>query len=178
MAAHRLLLSQAFPDGPSPRAQLPGIAQCYLLSGQDRLPMAQCAGELCAVAHRLPLLPPVEAHGAFGRDPRAFGGAVVFGGGAKAARQRGDTRQSERQKHGVQRRAGLRCGQESQRTQAPHPGRYDGTHPAGVGVARQPPGPRRSQATADGVLGPVGPAATPERWWTGRANSGVALWRS
>ena len=174
MATHPLLLSQAVPDRETPRAQLPGTAQRDLLSQQDRLPVAQPAGALCAVGHGLSLLPSVETHGTVGGDSWAFARASAFGGGAPAARQRRHPRQSERQKHGEQRRAGLRCGQENQRAQAPPSRGHDGTHLAGPGVAREHPGPGRRQATAEGVLWPVGPAAaqTPLGRWRLHGSAG------
>lgn len=58
----------------------------------------------------------------------------------------------------VQRRAGLRCGQASQRAQTACSGGYPGTHPASRRVAGEPPRPRRGAATTGRVLWPNCPA--------------------
>ena len=63
-------------------------------------------------------------------------------------------------------RAWLRRGQEGQRAQAAYPGGYVGTPPAGQGVARQPPGSGRCQATARGQLCPE--PASPDQTYLGR----------
>src|ERR1035441_6915580 len=137
MATHRLLFSQAVSDRATPRAQPTGTAQRDLLPDQDCLPVAQPADSLCAVGHRLSLLPHLEAQWFVGRHSHPLVGTGTPSGRAPTPSQRGHHRQSERQEHRDERRAGLRRRQESQRTQAAYPGRYHRFAPPGDGSARQ-----------------------------------------
>src|SRR5208282_3615584 len=137
MATHRLLFSEALPDRATPRAQLSGIAQRDLLPHQDRLPVAQSARELCPVGHGLSLLPNLEAQRFVGGHSYPLAGTGTPSGRAQTAAQRGHHRQPECQEHRDERRAGLRCRQKSQRTQAAYPGRYDRLAPHGHGSARR-----------------------------------------
>src|SRR5450432_1447698 len=160
MEFYLLLFSQAWQEGAASRTYLLGVAQRDLLSQQDRLSVAQSARALRSLAHRLSLLPALEKQWIVGSDSHPSAGTGPLAGGAQTPCQRRDHRQPERQKHRMQRRARLRCGQENQRSQAAYCGRYDGTAPAGDGVAGSPSGSRWSQAVALGLLCP---SAAPTR---------------
>ena len=66
--------------------------------------------------------------------------------GRKKSPERGDYRQSNGQDDRGRRRAGLRCGKEDQRTQAPYRCRYAGSDPGARRPSCRCPGPRWSGA--------------------------------
>src|SRR5712671_5398234 len=176
MATHPLLFSQAQQDGTPARAHLPGTAQRGVLCGAHRLPVAQPADGLCALAHGLSLLSTLETHRTVGTDAHASAGTLAPGGRAPAARHGGDHRQSERQEHRMQRPAGLRRGQESQRTQTPYFGGHAGFGAAGPGVAGEYSRSGRRAATAGKALWPQIAAATQTplgRWRLRRSLGGL-----
>src|ERR1022692_1440901 len=178
MATHRLLFSQAVSDRATPRAQPTGTAQRDLLPDQDCLPVAQPADSLCAVGHRLSLLPHLEAQWFVGRHSHPLAGTGTPSGRAPTPSQRGHHRQSERQEHRDERRAGLRRRQESQRTQAAYPGRYHRFAPPGDGSARQHSGSGWGQTVAGRLL-PQSHAQASQthlgRWWLRGSTAGLGV---
>src|ERR1019366_4471413 len=168
MATDRLLFSQTRQDGTASRARLSGTGQCDLLSHKDRLPVAQSARALCPVGNGLSLFPIVEAQWALGGHSHSWSRTRARCGWTKSPPQCGDHRQSERPKHGVQRRARLRRGQENQRTQAPHLGGHNWPAAVGDRVARQPPGPGWRSTIVDRLLQSVSVDAPPRKTYLGR----------
>ena len=166
MATHQLLFSQAEQDGATSPTPVSGIAQCDFLRGPDGLPVAQPAEGLCAVAHGLSLLPPLEAERVARSHSHPSARTRAVGGRAEAPGQCGDHRQPERQEHRVQPRAGLRCGQESQGVQASCPRGHPGAHLVGDDPAGQPPGSGWRQTVAGRLVCPVAPS--PRQTYLGR----------
>jgi len=137
MATHPLLFSQTRKDGTATRALLPRIAQRGFLYRQGWLSMAQSAKGLRSLGHHLPLFSAVEAQRFVGEDSHSFAGTPTLGRETQVPAQRSHPRQPKREEFRNQRRAGLRRGQENQRTQAAYPGRHYRSAPQSSGLACQ-----------------------------------------